>query len=98
MIGFSCLLMQVEAEQTTKELKHLRFLKEIAVKFLVLLSNVYNLAKETSGVRKTTLGSAEIALLTVVRPVYKKLKDFSEQILVFVDDKVHTHIHTHIKF
>ncbi|KAJ9554530.1 hypothetical protein OSB04_018575 [Centaurea solstitialis] len=82
-------MKQVEIEEsTTSELKHLRFLKEIALKFVVLLSNVYSFAKENTGVLETKIVSVEKAVVSAVAPVYNKLKDLAERILVFVDDKL----------
>ncbi|PWA89932.1 Rubber elongation factor [Artemisia annua] len=78
---------EVEIEQSTTELKHFGFLKELTLKFLVVLSNMYDFAKENSVVIKTTLVSAESAIVSTVVPVYNKLKDLSGGILVFVDDK-----------
>ncbi|GKB88317.1 RNA-directed DNA polymerase, eukaryota [Tanacetum coccineum] len=79
---------EVEIKQSTTELKHFGFLKEFTLKFLVVLSNVYDFAKENSGVVKTTLVSAENTIVSAIVPLYNKLKDLPEGILVFVDDKV----------
>ncbi|KVI05720.1 REF/SRPP-like protein At1g67360 [Cynara cardunculus var. scolymus] len=79
---------EVEIEESTSELKHLRFLKEIALKFLAVLSNVYDFAKENVGVLETKIVSVENAVVSAVGPVFNKLKDVAEQIIVFVDDKL----------
>ncbi|GJY32564.1 REF/SRPP-like protein [Tanacetum coccineum] len=80
----------VEIKQSTSELRHFGFLKEFTLKFLVVLSNVYDFAKENSGVMKTTLVSAENTMVSAIVPLYNKLKDLPEGILVFVDDKMLT--------
>ncbi|KAD2393716.1 hypothetical protein E3N88_40693 [Mikania micrantha] len=79
---------EVEIEQSkTTGLKHFRFLNEIMVKFLVLLSNIYDFAKENSSFLKPTFVSVETSFVSVVGPVYEKLKELPEQIIVFVDEK-----------
>ncbi|XP_071714472.1 uncharacterized protein [Rutidosis leptorrhynchoides] len=79
---------EVEVDQNTKEqLIHLGFIEKIGLTFFVILSNVYTFAKENSGVLKTTIISAENAVVSSVMPVYEKLKGLPKQILAFVDDK-----------
>ncbi|KAI3817456.1 hypothetical protein L1987_11247 [Smallanthus sonchifolius] len=77
----------MDSNEVEIKLKHLAFLKEIAVNFLVILSNVYDFVKENSGDLKSTVVSAE----TAVGPLYEKLKDLAEQVIVFVDDKFDKH-------
>ncbi|KAI3817454.1 hypothetical protein L1987_11245 [Smallanthus sonchifolius] len=82
--GMACVTLDVtiEIEQGTTELKHLGLVKEIAVRFVVLLSNVYNFAKENYNDLKSMAVSAEN---TVVSTEGQKLKDLTEDIVVFVD-------------
>ncbi|KAJ9554528.1 hypothetical protein OSB04_018573 [Centaurea solstitialis] len=72
------------ASTQDSELKHLRFVKQIAVKFLVVLSNVYEFAKQNSGV---IIVYVEKAVVFFVGPVNNILKKLAQQILLFVDDK-----------
>ncbi|KAI3817455.1 hypothetical protein L1987_11246 [Smallanthus sonchifolius] len=74
----------IEIEQSTTELKHLGLLNEIAVRFVILLSNVYDFAKETYD----DLKSADVSVEnTTVSTEGQKLKELVVRIIVFVDDK-----------
>nr|XP_043633820.1 uncharacterized protein LOC122605018 [Erigeron canadensis] len=75
------------SNESNTKLKHFGFLKDIVVKLVVLLSNVYDFAKENSCIPKTTIESVENVVGLVVKPVYEILKDMLEEIFVFVDDK-----------
>lgn len=75
-------------EKSDVELKHLGFARAIAINTVVFVSFLYEYAKENSGSLKSTVGSVENAVSTVVRPVYEKFKGVPDDILVFLDKKV----------
>lgn len=59
-----------------------------AIQALVCVSYLYDYAKQNSGPLRSTVGTAEGAVTTVVGPVYEKFKDVPDQLLTFVDKKV----------
>lgn len=69
-------------------LKHLGFVRVLAINTAVLVSNLYEYAKQTSGPLRSTVGTVENAVTTVVRPVYERLKGVPDEVLVFLDKKV----------
>lgn len=66
----------------------------VAIKAVVVLSNVYGYAKRNSGPLKSTVGTVENAVTAVVTPVYERFKGVPGDLLVFVDEKVDKAIHT----
>ncbi|EEF47471.1 REF/SRPP-like protein At1g67360 [Ricinus communis] len=80
--------METEKKMNSKELKHLGFVRMVAVQTLVCVSNLYDYAKQNSGPLRSTVGTVETAVTTVVGPVYQKFKDLPDHLLVFVDNKV----------
>lgn len=79
-------------ENCDRELKHLEFVRMIAIKAVVCLSILYEYAKQSSGPLKSTVGTVERAVTTVVGPVYEKFKDVPGDVLVFLDNKVGVHL------
>ncbi|XAR48176.1 hypothetical protein NMG60_11030911 [Bertholletia excelsa] len=79
---------KVEIENSGRELKHLGFLRIIVINSLVCMSNLYDYAKQNSGPLRSTVGTVERAVTTVIRPVYEKLKGVPDDLLAFVDEKV----------
>lgn len=73
---------------TDEQLKHLGFVRIIALNSAVLVSNLYNYAKQNSGPLKPAVGRVENAVTTVVSPVYERFKGVPGDILVFLDKKV----------
>lgn len=59
-----------------------------AIHALVCASNLYEYAKQNSGPLRSTVGTAEGAVTTVVGPVYQKLKGVPDDLLSFLDRKV----------
>ncbi|XWS22756.1 hypothetical protein CRYUN_Cryun29cG0063600 [Craigia yunnanensis] len=59
-----------------------------AIHALVCLSNLYEYAKQKSGPFKSTVGTVEGAISTVVGPVYEKFKEVPDHLLGFLDKKV----------
>ena len=83
--------VQMETEKkNSKELglNHLGFVRVAAIQVLVSLSNLYDYAKQNSGPLKPAVGKVEGAVTTVVTPVYNKLKDVPDTLLLFLDHKV----------
>ncbi|KAG8365886.1 hypothetical protein BUALT_Bualt17G0018600 [Buddleja alternifolia] len=70
------------------ELKHLGFVRILTINAVVLVSNIYDYAKESSGSLKSTFGSVENAVTAVVGPVYYRVKGLPTCLLVFLDNKV----------
>ena len=77
-------------KKNSKELglKHLGFVRVAAIHVLVSLSSLYDYAKQNSGPLKPAVGKVEGAVTTVVTPVYNKLKDVPDTLLLFLDHKV----------
>lgn len=75
-------------EKSEENLKHLGFVRVLAINTAVLVSNLYEYAKQNSGPLRSTLGTVENAVTTVVRPVYERLKGVPDEVLVFLDQKV----------
>ena len=78
----------VEIECKNGELKHLGFVRIATIHVMVLVSNLYDYAKNNSGPLRSTVGSVEGAVTSVVGPVYEKFKGVPSDLLVFVDKKV----------
>ncbi|CAN1313265.1 REF/SRPP-like protein At1g67360 [Linum perenne] len=82
-------MAEVERKTNTgPELKHLGIVRLAAIKTLVCVSNLYGYAKQNSGPLRSTVGSVEGAVSSVVGPVYQKLKGVPDDLLVFFDRKV----------
>lgn len=79
--------MKVESKKK-QELKHLGFVRVAAIQAFVLVSYVYEYAKQNSGPLRSAVGTVEGAVTTVLGPVYNKFKGFPDDVLVFVDNKV----------
>ncbi|XP_073036441.1 REF/SRPP-like protein At1g67360 [Primulina eburnea] len=80
---------QVESERTTDaQLKHLGFVRILAIKSVVVLSNVYGYVKRNSGPLKSTVVTVENAVTSIVTPFYERCKGVPGDLLVFVDEKV----------
>ncbi|XP_050206592.1 REF/SRPP-like protein At1g67360 [Mercurialis annua] len=71
-----------------KELKHLGLVRMAALQSLIYVSNFYDYAKKNSGPLRSTVGTVERAVTSVVSPVYNKFKDLPDDLLVFADKKV----------
>lgn len=78
----------METERKNRPLKHLGFVRMAAIQALVCASNLYDYAKKNSGTLRSTVGTVEGAVTTVVGPVYEKLKGMPDDLLVFLDQKV----------
>ncbi|MFX9847358.1 hypothetical protein ABTP16_15995 [Acinetobacter baumannii] len=79
---------QVEVRGSDVQLKHLWFVKVLTLNAVVLVSNLYDTAKQNSGSLKSTIGKVENAVKAVVGPVYQKFNGLPSDLLVFLDDKV----------
>lgn len=77
-----------EMEKSEVNLKHLGFVRVLAINTAVLVSNLYDYAKQNSGPLRSTVGTVENAVTTVVKPVYERLKGVPDEVLVFLDKKV----------
>nr|KYP75679.1 REF/SRPP-like protein At1g67360 [Cajanus cajan] len=75
-------------ESNDKELKHLWFVRIAAIQTYVFVSNLYEYAKQNSGPLRSTVGTVENTVTTVLGPVCNKFKDVPDDVLVFVDNKV----------
>lgn len=60
----------------------------LAINAVVLVSSLYDYAKQNSGSLKSSVGKVESAVTAVVGPVYQRFKDVPAEILVFLDKKV----------
>lgn len=67
---------------------HLRVLRMAAIHMLMCLLNLYEYAKKNLGPLRSTVGTVERALITVVGPVCQKFKGVPDDFLAFLDTKV----------
>ncbi|KAL1289798.1 REF/SRPP-like protein At1g67360 [Arachis stenosperma] len=79
---------EVKFENKNKELKHLGFVRVAAIQTFVVVTNLYEYAKQNSGPLRSAVGTVEGTVTSVLGPVYNKLKDVPDDVLVFVDNKV----------
>ncbi|KAL8052394.1 hypothetical protein ABFX02_05G001800 [Erythranthe guttata] len=79
---------EVEVEGRDQKLKHLGFMRILAINAVVLVSDLYGYAKQNSGALKSSIGKVENAVTAVVGPVYEKFKGVPNEILIFLDTKV----------
>ncbi|XP_075482778.1 REF/SRPP-like protein At1g67360 isoform X1 [Primulina tabacum] len=87
--------VEVESERSTDvQLKHLGFVRIVAINAVVVLSNIYGYVKRNSGPLKSTVGTVENAVTAVVTPVYDRFQGVPGDLLVFIDEKVDKAIHT----
>ncbi|KAA3463417.1 REF/SRPP-like protein [Gossypium australe] len=79
-----------EVKFENKDLKHLGFVRVVAIHALVCVSNLYEYAKQNSGPLRSTV---EGPVTTVVGPVYEKFKYVADHLLRFLDKKVDEALH-----
>ncbi|KAL5552603.1 hypothetical protein UlMin_040004 [Ulmus minor] len=79
---------KTETETNTQELKHLGFVRIAAIQALVCVSNLYDYAKQNLGPLRSTVGTVERAVTTVVAPVFEKFKGVPDDLLSFLDHKL----------
>ncbi|KAL3636463.1 hypothetical protein CASFOL_021010 [Castilleja foliolosa] len=79
---------KVEVQENYAKLKHLGFVRVLAIQATVIVSNLYEYAKQNSGAIKPTVEKAENAFTAVANPVYDRFKGVPGDILVFLDKKV----------
>ncbi|KAL1565288.1 REF/SRPP-like protein [Salvia divinorum] len=70
------------------QLKRLGFLRSLVINAVVLVSNIYDHAKQNSGSLRPTVDRAEGAVSAVVTPIYHRFRDVPTHLLVFLDNKV----------
>ncbi|CAA0818330.1 REF/SRPP-like protein [Striga hermonthica] len=63
------------------------FVRVLAINAAVIVSNLYDSAKQNSGAYKPTFEKAENAVTAVVSPIYGRFKGFPGDVLVFLDKK-----------
>ena len=80
--------LEVTVESKNKDLKHLGFVRIAAIQTFVIVSNLYEYAKQNSGPLRSAVGTVENTVTTVLGPVCNKFKDFPDDVLVYVDKKV----------
>ncbi|XVE92132.1 hypothetical protein REPUB_Repub01dG0070700 [Reevesia pubescens] len=90
-------MKKVEFENKKQDLKHLGFVRVAAIHTLFSVSNLCNYAKKNSGPLRSTVGTVEGAVTTVVAPVYEKFKDAPDHLLGFLDNKVDEHAPAAVK-
>lgn len=78
----------MKVENQNKELKHLRFVRIAAIQTYVVVSHLYESAKNNSGPLRSAVETVEGTVTTVFGPVYNKFKGVPDDVLVFVDNKV----------
>ncbi|OAY32361.1 hypothetical protein MANES_13G012400v8 [Manihot esculenta] len=78
----------MEIEKKNPDLKRLGFVRIAAIQALVCVSNLYDYAKQNLGPLRSTVGTVESAVTTVVSPVYRKFKDLPDELLLYLDNKV----------
>ncbi|CAK8578412.1 unnamed protein product [Lathyrus sativus] len=71
-----------------QKLKHLGFVRIAAIHAFVCMSSLYDYAKQNSGSLRSAVGTVEGTVTTVLGPVYHKFKPLSQDLLLFLDNKV----------
>ncbi|XP_004310216.1 PREDICTED: REF/SRPP-like protein At1g67360-like [Fragaria vesca subsp. vesca] len=71
-----------------KELKHLRVLRMAVVYMIMCVLNLYECAKKNSGPLRSTVWTMEVAMITIVGPVYRRYKGVPDDFLVLLDNKI----------
>ncbi|XLT12486.1 hypothetical protein HN51_058176, partial [Arachis hypogaea] len=72
---------EVKFENKNKELKHLGFVRVAAIQTFVVVTNLYEYAKQNSGPLRSAVGTVEGTVTSVLGPVYNKLKDVPDDVL-----------------
>lgn len=80
--------MASNKENCDQQLKHLGFVRMIAINAVICVSTLYEYAKQNSGAFKSTVANVESAAITVVGPVYETFKGVPSDVLLFLDTKV----------
>nr|QIN90912.1 small rubber particle protein [Eucommia ulmoides] len=75
-------------DETGEKLKHLGFVRVIALNVLICASDLYGQVKKHSGPLKSTFGAAENAVIFAVDPFYQYFKGVPDELLLFADNKV----------
>uniref|UniRef100_A0A2P2IZ98 Uncharacterized protein MANES_12G011500 n=1 Tax=Rhizophora mucronata TaxID=61149 RepID=A0A2P2IZ98_RHIMU len=83
---------EMEIESKNQGLKHLGFVRIAAIHALACMSSLYEYAKQNSGPLRSVVGTVEGAVTTVVGPVCQKFKGAPDDLLVFLDKKVISHL------
>ncbi|XP_057431408.1 REF/SRPP-like protein At1g67360 [Lotus japonicus] len=71
-----------------KELKHLGFVKIVAVRTFLFVSNLYEYTKNNSGPLRSAIGTVEGTVTNILGPVYNNFKGVPNDVLIFIDNKV----------
>ncbi|KAG8383296.1 hypothetical protein BUALT_Bualt05G0169900 [Buddleja alternifolia] len=79
---------QVEVKRSDAQLKHLSFVKILAINAVAVVANLYDSVKRSSGALKSTVGKVENAVAVVVSPFYERFKGVPSDVLVLLDKKV----------
>ncbi|KAL8156929.1 hypothetical protein AgCh_001870 [Apium graveolens] len=84
-------------------LKHLGFVRVIAIHVLIWLSDLYQRytkqqQREHSGAFKSTLVYVETTITRILTPLYVQFKDVPDAVLLFLDTKVDEATHGYDKF
>lgn len=80
-------VLQVQEDEVTT-LKYLEFVQIAAVHAVVIVSSIYDFAKDNSGPLKPGVQTVEGTVKTVMSPVYEKIQDIPLELLKFADRKV----------
>ncbi|KAG6383602.1 hypothetical protein SASPL_156637 [Salvia splendens] len=80
--------MEGSAVNGAIQLKRLGFVRSLVINAVVLLSNIYDHAKQNSGSLRPTVDRAEGAVTALVTPIYHRFRDVPTHLLVFLDNKV----------
>ncbi|CAM9002132.1 unnamed protein product [Rhodiola kirilowii] len=80
-------------ESEKRELKHLGFVRIVAIQTVVLVSSLYDYVKSNAGPLRSVVGSVESTAKSVVGPVCEKYESLPDDILVFADQKVDEALH-----
>jgi hypothetical protein len=79
--------MKMGIETSNRKLKHLGFIRVIAIYYVISLLKLYEYAKLKSGPFRSTIQTLEFFVIAVLAPFYDRAKGLPDDILVFLDNK-----------
>ncbi|KAK9707573.1 hypothetical protein RND81_07G205900 [Saponaria officinalis] len=77
-----------EMNTNQQQLKHLGYVRAVAINTVLWLSTLYHYAKTNSGPFTSAVASVEAAVTALISPVFNKFKIVPHHLLVFLDHQV----------
>ncbi|PRQ39900.1 putative rubber elongation factor [Rosa chinensis] len=80
--------MNTDASRGKKELKRLRVLRMAVIYMMMFVLNLYEFAKKNLGPLRSTVWTVEVAMITIVGPVYQRFKGVPDDFFALLDTKI----------